>query len=203
MRPARVMRILIEEAVRAMAVFGFLYFSGIAHLLHQFTLPAPQAIFAILGLACLSFVVLVPLRLTTGRAFKVASRRGWFIVGAAVTVLTISLDLVVHLMIDPEAPWFWWRALGAMVVGAFFTALNRRKLLRIAIVIYLLIGLAYAVWVQARADPNDPPPMPVWAPGLPLGQRFWAIISMMLDVLLWPIFLPPTLSWWLRRGKSG
>lgn len=78
-----------------------------------------------------------------------------------------------------------------------------RKWLRIAIVIYLLIGLANAVWVQVRADPDDPPPMPIWAPGLSLGQRLMAAIWMVPVVLLWPIFLPLTIYWCLIRGTCG
>ena len=66
--------------------------------------------------------------------------------------------------------------------------------------IYLLIGLANAAWVQARADPEDPPPMPVWAPGLSFGRRLAAAVWMVPDVLLWPIFLPPTVYWYLTRG---
>jgi hypothetical protein len=51
-----------------------------------------------------------------------------------------------------------------------------RKWLLIAIVIYLVPGLVYAVWGQLRADPDDAPPMPVWAPGLSLGQRVMAAL---------------------------
>jgi len=78
-----------------------------------------------------------------------------------------------------------------------------RRWLRIAIVIYLFIGLANAVWVQIRADPEDPPPMPVWAPGLSLGRRLAAAVWMVPVVLLWPIFLPPTIYWYLTRGACG
>ena len=78
-----------------------------------------------------------------------------------------------------------------------------RKLLLIAVAVYLLIGLANAIWVQVRADPNDPPPMPVWAPELSLGRRLMAAIWMVPDVLLWPIFLPPTIYWCLIREACG
>jgi len=78
-----------------------------------------------------------------------------------------------------------------------------RRWLLIAIILYLLPGLVYAVWVQLRADADDPPPMPVWAPKLSLGQRLMAAIWMVPFVLLWPIFLPPTVYWCLMRGVCG
>lgn len=78
-----------------------------------------------------------------------------------------------------------------------------RKWLLIAIVIYLIPGLLLAVWAQLRADPEDPPPMPVWAPGLSWGQRVMAALWMVPSVLLWPVFLPPTIYWCLIRGACG
>jgi hypothetical protein len=78
-----------------------------------------------------------------------------------------------------------------------------RKWLMIAIVVYLLPGLGLAVWAEVRAEPADPPPMPVWAPGLSFGQRVMAAIWMVPVVLLWPIFLPPTIYWCLLKGACG
>lgn len=78
-----------------------------------------------------------------------------------------------------------------------------RKWVLAAIIVYLLIGLAYAVWVQIRADPNDPPPMPIWAPGLSLGQRLMAVVWEIPTVLLWPIFLPPTIYHCFLRRTCG
>jgi hypothetical protein len=78
-----------------------------------------------------------------------------------------------------------------------------RKWLLIAIVIYLPPGLLLAAWAQLRADPEDPPPMPVWAPGLSWGQRVMAALWMVPSVVLWPVFLPPTIYWCLIRGACG
>jgi len=69
------------------------------------------------------------------------------------------------------------------------------------VAVYLLIGFAYAVYVQIKADPNDPPPMPVWAPGLSVGERLGAfLLGFVLPGLLWPLFLPPTLWWCLFKN---
>ncbi len=66
-------------------------------------------------------------------------------------------------------------------------------------IIYLLIGFGYAVYVQIIADPTDPPPMPVWAPGLSLTERLISFFLYFVPcVLLWPIFLPPTI-WWIIK----
>ncbi len=69
------------------------------------------------------------------------------------------------------------------------------------VAVYLLIGFAYAVYVQIKADPNDPPPMPVWAPGLSVGERLGAfLLGFVLPGLFWPFFLPPTLWWCLFKN---
>lgn len=78
-----------------------------------------------------------------------------------------------------------------------------RRWLWAAIAFYLLIGLAHGVWVQVRADPNDPPPMPIWAPGLSFGHRLGAVLWMVPVVLLWPIFLLPTIYWCLIQRGCG
>jgi hypothetical protein len=78
-----------------------------------------------------------------------------------------------------------------------------RKLPLIAITVYPLPGLARAVWVQVRADPDDPPAMPAWVPGLQFGQRIVSAIWMVPTALLWPIFLPPTIYWCITRGVFG
>lgn len=77
------------------------------------------------------------------------------------------------------------------------------KWLPIAIITYLWPGLIPAVWAQMRADADDPPLTPVWAPGLLLGQRVMAAICMVPTVLLWLIFLPPTIYRSVIRGTSG
>ncbi len=75
-----------------------------------------------------------------------------------------------------------------------------KKALLYFVIIYLLIGFGFAVYGQIIADPNDPPPMPVWAPGLSLSRRFMSFFLYFFpSVLLWPIFLPPTI-WCLIRG---
>lgn len=78
-----------------------------------------------------------------------------------------------------------------------------RKWLPIAIVIYAVPGLLLAVWAQVRAEPEDPRPMPVWGPGVPVGQRVMAALWMVPSVLLWPVFLPPTIYWCLIRRACG
>lgn len=78
-----------------------------------------------------------------------------------------------------------------------------RKWLIIVVVVYLVPGLLFGVWAQLRADPEDPPPVPVWAPGLSLGQRVMGALWMVPSLLLWPVFLPPTIYWCLIRGACG
>ncbi len=73
----------------------------------------------------------------------------------------------------------------------------KRALLKptlIIVAVYFIIGFAYGIYVQINADPNDPPPIPIWAPGLSLGERLGAfLLGFVLPALLWPLFLPPTL----------
>ena len=109
-----------------MAVFGVLYFCGVVHLAHQFGMPVGVALLGALGVAFLGFVLFVPLRLKTGREFKVTSRRGWITLSVVVVGIMILVDLAVHLTVDPKSPWTWWRILGAMLVAALFTWLNAR-----------------------------------------------------------------------------
>ena len=119
MKPAKVIRILIEEAIRAMALFGVLFFGGVVHLVRLFNVPAGPALLGALGFALLGFVVFVAMRLKTGREFKVASRRGVIILGALI-VFEMLLLQAVHVMLDPEARWEWWKLLGIIGVAAFF-----------------------------------------------------------------------------------
>ena len=125
MKPAKEIRILIEETIRAMALFGVLFFSGVVHLVRLFDVPAGQALLGALGLALLGFAVFVAMRLKTGREFKVASRRGLIILGALI-VFEMLLLQAIHVMLDPEARWEWWKLLGIIGVTAFFAWSNAR-----------------------------------------------------------------------------
>lgn len=74
------------------------------------------------------------------------------------------------------------------------------KTLIIIAAVYFMIGFAYGIYVQIKADPNDPPPIPIWAPGLSLGERLGAfLIGFVFPALFWPLFLPPTL-WCLFKN---
>jgi hypothetical protein len=126
MKRKKVMRILFEEALRAMAVFGTLLFSGVLYLAHQLGMPAGTTLLGALGIAFLGFVLFVPLRLKTGREFKVTSRLGR-IAFAAVLVGVMILVNLVHLTVYSEALWTWWQILGTILIAALFTWLNGRK----------------------------------------------------------------------------
>ena len=68
-----------------------------------------------------------------------------------------------------------------------------RKVLLYFVLIYLLIGFGYAVYMEITADPNDTP-TPIWAPGLSLGERLGVFLFVFIPcVLLWPFLLPPTI----------
>jgi hypothetical protein len=125
MKRRKVMRILFEEALRAMAVFGVLLFSGVAYLARQVGMPADTTLLGALGIAFLGFVLFVPLRLKTGREFKVTSRRGKIALAAVLVGVMVLVDLTVH----PEAPWTWWQILGAIFIAVLFTWLNGRMVI--------------------------------------------------------------------------
>jgi len=75
------------------------------------------------------------------------------------------------------------------------------KTILYVVAVYLMIGFTYAIYVQIKADPNDPPPIPIWAPGLSWGERLGAfLLGFVLPALFWPIFLPPTLWWCLFKN---
>ena len=118
--------ILLEETIRAMAVFGVLAF-GVVPLAYRLGMQGGAALLGALGIAFLGFVLFVPLRLKTGREFKVASRRGWIGLGVAGIGIMILVNLAGYLTIGPEATRPWWRILAAILIAALFSWLNVRK----------------------------------------------------------------------------
>ncbi len=125
MKHHQVARILLEEAIRAMALFGVLLFGIVVHVVRLFDVPAGPALLGALGLALLGFVVLVAGRLETGRELKVRSQRGAIIVGV-VAVVAMGLIEAAHMLISPEMSWRWWRIVGAIGVAALFALFNSR-----------------------------------------------------------------------------
>lgn len=74
----------------------------------------------------------------------------------------------------------------------------RRWLLLLVLVAYLAVGLTWGLWEQANADLNDPSPQPVWSRSFALDQRVRAIVWLVVDVFLWPVFIPSgTFQCWL------
>lgn len=125
MKYPKVAEILLEEAIRAMALFGVLLFGVVVHLVRLFDVPAGPALLGALGLALLGFALFVVLRLKTGREFKVRSRVGAIIVGV-VAVVAMGLIKAIHVLISPEASWRWWRIVGAILIAALFTWFSAR-----------------------------------------------------------------------------
>lgn len=118
--------ILLEETIRAVAVFGVLAF-GVVPLAYRLGMQGGAALLGALGVAFMGFVLLVPLRLKTGRQLKVRSRRGWIVSAAGGVGIVILINLASHMTIGPEAAWPWWHILAAMLMAASFTWLNVRK----------------------------------------------------------------------------
>lgn len=56
MKHPQVAKILLEEAIRAMALFGVLLFGVVVHLVRLFDVPAAPAVLGALGVALLGFV---------------------------------------------------------------------------------------------------------------------------------------------------
>lgn len=129
MKHREVARVLLDEAIRAMALFGMLLFGVVAPLLRLFDVPMGPALLGALGLALLGFIVFTILRLKTGREFKVKSRRRTIIVGA-VLVFYIVLMEALNVMLGPQMRWRWWRVAAAIAVAALFTWFNSRIIAR-------------------------------------------------------------------------
>jgi hypothetical protein len=87
-----VVRVLREETLRAIAVFGFLFLGGASYLVRLFGVGFRPALLGSLAIALLGLVALTVARLKTGREFKVQSYRK-AIIGAAIAILGISLLL--------------------------------------------------------------------------------------------------------------
>jgi len=126
MKGNKATRILLEETIRAMAVFGVFAF-GVVPLAYRLGVQGGAALLGALGIAFFGFVLFVPLRLKTGREFKVASRRGWISLGVVAVGIMILVNLASYLTIGPEATWPWWRILPAILIAAIFVWLNARK----------------------------------------------------------------------------
>jgi hypothetical protein len=126
MKRRKVTRILFEEALRAMAVFGTLLFSGLLYLAHQLGMPVGTTLLGALGIAFLGFVLFVPLRLKTGREFKVTSRRGKIALAAVLVGVMVLVNLV-HLTVYFKALWTWWQILGVILIAVLFMWLNGWK----------------------------------------------------------------------------
>jgi hypothetical protein len=122
-------RILLEEAIRAMALLGMLLFGAVAPLLWLFDVPTRPVLLGALALTVLGFVVFLVLRLKTEREFKVKSRRGTIIVGT-VPVFYIVLVETLAVVLGPQTHWRWWRVAAAVAVAALFTWFNSRIIAR-------------------------------------------------------------------------
>ena len=114
----RVGRILIEELIRAMAIFGVLAFGAVPIAHYGIGIRADIVLLGALVLSVASFPVMVLLRLKTGREFKVTSRRGWIVAG---TVYVISLFAISTVLFSKDRhPRRWIQLLvGILLVGAF------------------------------------------------------------------------------------
>jgi hypothetical protein len=92
MTPRNVVRILLEEAMRATAVSGIVFLGGTLHLVRLFGVRLWPALLGTLAIGLLGFVALTVARLKTGREFKERSHRK-VIIAAVVAVLGVSLLL--------------------------------------------------------------------------------------------------------------
>jgi len=85
-------RVIIEECLRAMAVFYFTMM-GWAYLASRGLLPASGYSFAAvaLGIPFLSFWILLGIRLKAGRELKLRSWRGWTAMALVLAVVSFAL----------------------------------------------------------------------------------------------------------------
>jgi len=129
MKPRDVVWVLLEEAIRAMALFGTLVFGVVGPLLRLFDVPIEPALSGALALTVLGFAVFLSLRLKTGREFKVKSRRGTIILGALLVFYIVLLETL-YVTLGPQMRWRWWRVAAAIGVAALFTWFNSRIIAR-------------------------------------------------------------------------
>lgn len=72
-------QILMEEAIRAMAIFGIILF-GVVPLANAFVPDGAVSIFTVLlPLLIVAFLLFTIVRRQTGRRFQLSSRRGWLL----------------------------------------------------------------------------------------------------------------------------
>ena len=126
MNGSKATTILMEETIRAMAVFGVLAF-GVVPLAYRLGMQGGAALLGALGIAFGGCVLFVLLRLKTGRELKVRSRRGWIASAAVGVGIVILVDLASYLVVGPDATRPWWHILAAILIAALFTWLNMRK----------------------------------------------------------------------------
>ena len=126
MNASKATTILLEETIRAMAVFGVFAF-GVVPLAYRLGMQGGAALLGALGMAFLGFALFVPLRLKTGRELKVRSRRGWIASAAVGVGIVVLVDLASYLVVGPQATGPWWHILAAILIAALLTRLNVRK----------------------------------------------------------------------------
>lgn len=129
MKRREVAWILLEEAIRAMALFGILVFGVVGPLLRLFDVPIEPALLGALALTVLGFAVFLTLRLKTGREFKVKSQRGAIILGALLVFYIVLLETL-YVMVGPQMRWRWWRVAAAIGFAAVVTWFNTRFIAR-------------------------------------------------------------------------
>ncbi len=94
----KVTRTFLEEAARAMAILAILFFGGVAPLVSLFGLRFWPTLLGVMGVALVVFVVMIAMRLRTGRGVKLRWHRlGLFVVG------TLGLSLLSLWLSGPTA----------------------------------------------------------------------------------------------------
>ena len=115
----RIRRILIEELIRAMAIFGVLAFGAVPIAHHGIGIRADIVLLGALALSVASFPVMVLLRLKTGREFKVTSRRGWIVAGTVYVISLFAISTVLFIFKDGSSRRWVQLLVDILLVGAF------------------------------------------------------------------------------------
>jgi len=115
----RIRRVLIEELIRAMAIFGVLAFGAVPIAHYGIGIRADIALLGALGLSVASFPVMVLLRLKTGREFKVTSRRGWIVAGTVYVISLFAISTVLFIFKDGSSRRWVQLLVDILLVGAF------------------------------------------------------------------------------------